>query len=50
MNIKFGVIEKTGKKEFIERIIEQIPEGQELKLATSELEQNNEDTTKENDA
>lgn len=48
MNIKFGIIEKTGKKEFIERMMEQIPEGQEIKLATLELEQSNKDIKKEN--
>ncbi|WP_434284611.1 hypothetical protein [Clostridium botulinum] len=48
MNIKFGIIKETGKEEFIERLMEQIPEDQEIKLATLELEQNNEDITKEN--
>ncbi|NFE18618.1 hypothetical protein [Clostridium botulinum] len=41
-------VKKTGKKEFIERLMEQIPEEQEIRLATLELEQNNEDITKEN--
>ncbi|APH15074.1 hypothetical protein NPD5_3872 [Clostridium sporogenes] len=41
-------VEKTGKKEFIERMMAQIPEDQEIKLATLELDQNNEDITKEN--
>lgn len=46
MNIKFGTIEKTGKKEFMERVFEQSPKGIELKIATLNLEQNNENVKK----
>lgn len=46
INIRYGTIEKTGKKEFIEELMKNIPEGQEIKLATVELETTNEDKIK----
>lgn len=39
-NVRYGT-EKTGKKEFLEELMKQIPEGQEIKLAT--FEEKNED-------
>lgn len=35
MNIRYGTIEKTGKKEFLDDLLKQVPK--ELKLATIAL-------------
>lgn len=49
MDSKFGVIEKTGKREFMERMMRQVPKVQEVKLDTLETENNEGVTKKTND-